>query len=262
VAFAAAGMMLAACGGSSSGSSTGATARRDVAVLRVTTRGGFTAESRQAAQLPQLSVYEDGRVLILGPTTLEFPGPALPNLQEFRLTREGLARIVDDARAAGLLDDPSPDFGNPGITDQPTTTVTVRADGITRHVDVYALSFRDGLTAEQRDNRERLERLIQQVGDPDAQRPVVVPNSTRRYETTALAVLVRRSDTTDGETRDWPLDDLAGTECEVFRGSDLTAVLDAAGNARQDAQWLSGNESYQLVFRPLLPDEKGCDDVR
>ncbi len=112
--------------------------------MRVVTEGGFAAESRQPAQLPRLSVYGDGRVIILGPTTLEFPGPALPNVQEFRLTREGLTRVVDEARDAGLLDDPPPDYGDPGVTDQATTTVTVRADGVTRRVDVYALGFRAG----------------------------------------------------------------------------------------------------------------------
>jgi hypothetical protein len=46
----------------------------------------------------------------------------------------GLARIIDEARDLGLLDDPSLDFGNTGITDQPTTTVTVRLDGRTQSV--------------------------------------------------------------------------------------------------------------------------------
>ena len=69
-------------------------------------------------------------------------------------------------RDAGLLDDPPPDYGDAGITDQSTTTVTVRVDGRARRVDVYALDFTDGVTTEQRDNRERLTRLIQRAGDP------------------------------------------------------------------------------------------------
>ena len=88
-----AAVALAACGGSSS--SPGGTgpprppAGSDEVVVRVVTEGGFAAESRQPAQLPRLSVYGDGRVITLGPTTLEFPGPALPNLQEFRVTGAG-----------------------------------------------------------------------------------------------------------------------------------------------------------------------------
>jgi hypothetical protein len=138
----------------------------------------------------------------------------------------------------------------------------VRGDGRTRRIDVYALGFTDGVTAEQRQNRERLDRFIQLVGDPDGQLPVVVPSSPRRYETDALAVLIRRSGTSEGESRDWPLGDLAGTQCAVFRGLDLTAVLDAARDAREDARWLSRNQSYRLFLRPLLPDERSCDDLR
>jgi hypothetical protein len=251
-------LVLAACGGSSDGAQP---AEATEVVLRVVTRGGFAAESRQAAQLPQLSVFGDGRVIIRGPTTLEFPGPALPNLQEFRLTRDGLANIVDEVRNLGLLDDPPPDFGDPGITDQPTTTVTVSLDGRTRHVDVHALGFTDGLTDQQRQNRDRLNELIQRAGDADAQVALVVPGTTRRYEPNALAVLIRPSDTSDSETRDWPLGDLAGAQCAAFRSSDLVAVLDAARNA-EDVRWFSAGESYRLVFRRLLPDEKGCDDLR
>ncbi len=256
-------LVFAACGGGSTGRPDRPAADRpDVAVVRVTMRGGFAAEGSRRGQPPHPSVFGDGRVIILGPTTLEFPGPALPNLQEFRLTGDGLKRIIDEARTAGLLDDPPPDYGHPGITEQPTTTVTVHAGGTTHRVEVYALGFTDGLTAEQRENRERLNRFIQLTGDPDARREFVLPDSTRRYEMTAVAVIIRPSDTTDGETRAWPLGDLAGTQCAVFRGRDLTAVLDAARNAREDVRWLSGNDSYRLVFRPLLPDEKGCDDLR
>jgi hypothetical protein len=258
----AAAVVLAACGGGSSGpGDRTAPDRSDRVVLRVVTRGGFAAEASQRGRVPQLSVFADGRVITLGPTTLEFPGPALPNLQEFRLNREGLARIVDDARSAGLLDDPPPDFGDAGITDQATSTVTVSADGRTRRVEVYALDFDDGLTADQRANRDRLRKLIQLAGDADAMRTFVVPESTRRYDPTALAVLIRRSDTTDGETRAWPLDDLEGMQCAVFRGDDLNRVLDAARAARDGDRWESAGSTYQLEFRPLLPDERSCDDV-
>lgn len=261
-AVVAAAVVLAACGGSSSRpGDRPAPDRSDRVVLRVVTRGGFAAEASQRGRVPQLSVFADGRVITLGPTTLEFPGPALPNLQEFRLTREGLARIVDDARNAGLLDDPPPDFGDAGITDQPTTTVTVSVDGRTRRVEIYALDFDDGLTAEQRDNRERLRKLIQLAGDADAMRAFVVPDSARRYEPTALAVFIRPSDTTDGETRAWPLGDLQGMRCAVFRGDDLRAIFDAARAAREGDRWESAGSTYQLQFRPLLPNERSCDDV-
>ena len=306
-----AALVILGCGESSSGTSgpSPPSGAPDEVVVRVVTDGGFAAESREPARLPEVSVFGDGRVITQGPTTLEYPGPALPNLQEFRLTRDGVAAIVDEARAAGLLDDPPPDYGDAGITDQATTTVTLRVDGTKAEVQVYTLSFDDGLTVEQRENRRELQQFIGFVGHAHGVGVHVIPGSTRRYEPEALAVRVesflsdlkaalmrcRRmgaqctkleppsgdpmrhySRTTydelhEGvkvlqadlktEERRWPLGDLAGTECAVFHGAELAAVLDAADGARGDVRWLSGNDSYRLVFRPLLPDEQTCDDV-
>ncbi|HKH26583.1 MAG TPA: hypothetical protein VKB11_05530, partial [Acidimicrobiia bacterium] len=229
----AAALVLAACGYSSSGGSVSSRppVGTDEVVVRVVTSGGFAAESRQPAQLPQLSVFGDGRLIVYGPTTLQFPGPALPNLQEVRVTGAGLRRIVDEARAAGLLDDPPPDYGEPGVTDQATTTVTVRAGSTTRQVEVYALGFKgrvSGVTPEHSENRRRLQQFIQLAGDPGALDEEVVRDSERRYEPAALAVLVRPSDSTEGDTRAWPLGDLAATDCTVYTDGDLGTVLDAA----------------------------------
>jgi hypothetical protein len=264
--LAAAALALAGCGESSSGRSvsSGTTTPGDEVVVRVDTGGGFAAESRPPARLPQLGVFGDGRVITEGPTTLQYPGPALPNLQEHRVTGDGLRRIVDEARAAGLLEDEPPDYGDPDVTDQATTTVTVRAGGITRQVDVYALGFKgrvSGVTPEQSENRRRLEHFIGLAGDSGALADVVVPGSERRYEPAVLAVLVRPSDSTDGDARTWPLGDLAGIDCGVYTGSDLATVLDVARGAREGDRWTSRNATYQIDFRPLLPDERTCDDL-
>ncbi|HEV8207022.1 MAG TPA: hypothetical protein VGR04_10085 [Acidimicrobiia bacterium] len=201
-------------------------------------------------------------MIIVGPTTLEFPGPALPNLQEFRVTGDGLGKIIDEGREAGLLDDPPPDYGDPGITDQPTTTVSLRLDGRTRTVDVYALNFSDGVTAVQRENRRRLTNFIELAGDPGALLPVVVAGSTRRYAAAAIAVLVRPSDATNGDTHAWPLGDLAGTDCVVLNGGEAGTALDAARAAHEGDVWESAGATYDVAFRPLLPDERTCADVR
>jgi hypothetical protein len=261
---AAAALVIMGCGGTSSGTSgpSPPSGAPDEVIVRVITEGGFAAESREPARLPDVSVFGDGRVITQGPTTLEYPGPALPNLQEFRLTSDGLAAVVDEARAAGLLDDSPPDYGDAGITDQSTTTVILRVDGTNAEVQVYALDFDDGLTAEQRENRRRLQQFIGFAGHAHGVGVHVVPGSTRRYEPEVLAVRVEKflSDVKT-EERHWPLGDLAGTDCAVFRGTELAAVLGAADGAREDVRWFSGDDSYRLVLRPLLPDERSCDDV-
>jgi hypothetical protein len=266
VAVVTATVALAACGDSTSGESgpPRAPTGPDEVVVRVVTEGGFTAETRRPAHLPQLSVFGDGRVVVIGPTALQYPGPALPNLQEFRVTRAGLARILETARAAGLLDDAVPDYGDPGVTDQATTTVTVRADGITRRVDVYALGFRgrvSGVTPEQSEQRDRLQQFIELAGDAGALGDDVVAGSERRYEPTALAVRVEPADASDGETHGWPLGDLAGAECAVHRGADVARALDVARTAHEGDAWESAGATYTVTFRPLLPDERTCADL-
>jgi hypothetical protein len=49
--------------------------------------------------------------------------------------------------------------------------------------------------------------------------------------------------------------------CAVFRGSDLATALDAARAARDGDRWRSERATYDLGFRPLLPDERTCDDL-
>ena len=85
--------------------------------------------------------------------------------------------------------------------------------------------------------------------------------SERRYETTSLAVLVRPTDTTDGDVHAWPLGDLGDTRCVVLTGADAaTAIAAARGTSDGDA-WTSAGASYDLDFRPLLPDEHDCGDL-
>ena len=116
------------------------------------------------------------------------------------------------------------------------------------------------MTAEQRENRQRLEQLIQRAGDPDGA-PGVLAGSERRYEPASLAVLVRPSDTTDGDTHAWPLGDLAGTDCVVLTGADAATASAAARGTSDGDVWGSAGATYTVTFRPLLPDERTCADL-
>jgi hypothetical protein len=82
-----------------------------------------------------------------------------------------------------------------------------------------------------------------------------------RYEPTALAVLVRSSDATDGDTHAWPLGDLTGTDCVVLTGADVATASAAARGTNDGHVWESAGATYTVPFRPLLPDERTCADL-
>jgi hypothetical protein len=243
----------------------------DALVVRVATGGGFVPSTSRLAEIPELAVYGDGRAIVVGPTTLEFPGPALPNLQQGSLNADELQELLRAADVAGLFGGEEPDYGDPGVTDMPTTTVTINAGGVERTVSAYALAYEDGdddLAPEQREARERLREFIAVV-DADV--------ATESYEADSVAVFVRPYDpdeSTEPSTtapHPWPLGDLAGagepyegfsdTRCLVVAGADAETVLAAAGDARDGDPWRVGDVDYALVFRPLLPDESSCADL-
>lgn len=234
--------------------------------------GGFVPPSSRLAEIPEVSVYGDGRVIMLGPTTLEFPGSALPNLQVGQLSAPELDEFRRAIEAAGLLADPPPDFGDPGVTDMPTSVVTITVDGEERTLSAYALDFVEGddqLEPDQREARLALRALVRGF-DGDL--------ATEQYEAESVAVFVRTNEAEEGSddapepaTRDWPLGDLAGagepyegfdeTRCLVVTGADAQTVLTAAADASEGDGWRSGNAEYDVVFRPLLPDETSCADL-
>jgi hypothetical protein len=247
----------------------------DEIVVQIATGGGFVPFTSRLAEVPEVTVYGDGRIVMVGPTTLEFPGAALPNLQEGRLTEDEVQELLRAAERAGLLDPEPPQYGEPLVTDLPTTVVTVAAGGDEHRVAVYALDYQDdtGLSREHRDARRRLRDLVRGI-DADA--------VDRRYRPEAMAVFVRPGDAQDDAdstgarpppaVQEWPLGDLAGagdpygdsdplTRCLVVSSADLDTVLAAAEQATAETRWASGGNAYALVFRPLLPDEHGCDDL-
>ena len=50
--------------------------------------------------------------------------------------------------------------------------------------------------------------------------------------------------------------------CVTASGAERDAILAAAENANQNTPWGSGGNQYTVTFRPLLPDETGCADLK
>ncbi|MBJ7450768.1 MAG: hypothetical protein JHC71_01640 [Blastococcus sp.] len=246
----------------------------DALVLRVDQVGGYTTPGADAARLPMVSVYADGRVFGLGPVAAIWPGFAWPNLQVRQIPVEQVRDLVARALAAGVADTTDP--GSPPLADVTTTrfTLVTAEERVVR--EVYALregATAGGLTDDQRAVRAELLSLLdelQDVAQPFDGSPAV-------YEAPLVAAVVApwiapEDDGSglrfDGPPRAWPGPPLPGEPigpdigCVVAAGDEATAVRAAADGAHVLTPWETPDGAlWSVTFRPLLPDESTCADL-
>ncbi|GIE74622.1 hypothetical protein Aph02nite_05720 [Actinoplanes philippinensis] len=241
--------------------------------LRVEYRGGFVPAETIPSRIPLFTVYTDGRAITEGPVTLIYPGPALPNLQEIKLSAAQVRELTDAAVAAGVRS--GSDFGTPGVADIPSTRISVVTAGGEQSVEVMALSEARpddaSLSPAQQAARKKLSEFVKSLHDlfADAASPAAQP-----YQAEKVAVLASPyQDTGDGAGGDpvtWPAAELPGAflnqdlriNCLTVEGAAKDKVLALAKQASERTPWESAGKKWQIRFRPLLPDEKQCADLR
>jgi hypothetical protein len=252
-----------------------APAAADEVVLRVRHEGGFVPVDMVPGRIPLVSVYGDGRVITQGPQIAVYPGPALPNLQVQQLDPARLDDLLQRAMAAGVRS--GADYGMPGVADAPSTRVEVRYAGRTYAVNVEALGEAQPddprLTPEQQAARTRLSAFVTELTGLPAAAGMPEPAAYRPSAVAALA----RAYTPPGEELPtkpapvaWPGPALPGPElfprvglgCVTATGAQAEAVLAAAAKSTAITPWTSGGKRYTVTFRPMLPDETGCADLK
>ena len=289
VAVAAVAVLASACGGvgnddPGSGGTTGATGAigiehptgADQPILRVAYEGGFVPYEYTLGSTPFWSLFGDGTLIVPGPQIEIYPGPALPNLTATPVSEEGIQAILEAARDAGLMDGDA-NYGNQCIADAATTVFTTSAGGTTTVVSAYALDV--GETAgtcgneKDADARAKLAAFQAKLTDLRSWLPNGSIGTERPYDPTQMRVYVlpyQGDAELPQEPIAWPLDPSLDTfgeaapdapadvRCGVVTGEDLTTLLEAAEGANALTPWTSGRTEYQLIFRPLLPDEHAC----
>ncbi|SDS24387.1 hypothetical protein [Actinoplanes derwentensis] len=259
--------------GSSTPVTESTTADPDSIALRVEYRGGFVPAETIPGRIPRFSVYADGRALSEGPVTAIYPGPALPNLQEIKLSAAQVKELTDGALAAGVKS--GGDFGTPNVADTPSTRIVVATAGGEQTVEVMALNEANpddkSLTAAQHAARKKLTEFLASVDRLFAE---TASPASKPYQPTRLAVLAQPyQDTGDGAggaTVAWPAAALPGAalneqlkiNCVTVEGTELEAVWKLAGTANARTPWESAGKKWQIIFRPLLPEETGCDSLK
>jgi hypothetical protein len=242
-------------------------------VLRVESRGGLLPPLERERQLPSISIYGDGLVLVPAPVDASFPGPAGYELQGFTIDAGLLDDIVTAAVSIGLaegdrhLAQEGPEF----VADAGATTITV-VTGSGHHVTSADALFEtaESDTPARTQLRDFVERLFAlqptEVGlaphEPDAYRvfvaapdpgfgaelPVAPPVAWPFSEPLADWGEALPADGLSVDVRCLvvPLTELADA-FEVLRAvTSVTVVVDRAG------------EEAIVAYRPLLPDEEGC----
>jgi hypothetical protein len=272
-------LLAAACGrvtgsGGSGGGGIEHPTGADELVLRMDVGGGFVAPTYELARIPTWSLFGDGRVITEGPQAMIYPGPALPNVQVQTITEDGIQAILEQARQAGLMG-PDRDYAFHCITDAPTTTFTIYADGQKHVITAYALGESQGpCQGADTAARAKLAAFQAELSDLARWLPAGSIGQQGRFEPSEMRVYVQPYSGASGQDLhqdaiDWPLaqqlsafgqpdPSLQDLRCGVVAGSDLLALLTDAERANQLTPWRDGGARYSLIFRPLLPDEHSC----
>lgn len=263
----------------------------DEAVLVVENVGGFMPIDFMATQLPTFALYGDGRVVVQGMQTLEFPGPALPPLLERRLTEEGIQAVLAAVQETNLFGSDLELRGAMNVVaDAADTVFHVNAGGRQVTVSVYGLGTLmpgmeppPGMPAAELEAHAALAALNDQLTLLEEWLPADAwaTDGWHPYEPEAFRLYVRdvTGEPVDGDlpehVLDWPTgDDPAafgeeqplfgdGTRCGAVEGDVAQAWLEALGGAKQNSRWTDdGERRFSVAPRPLLPhEEAACPDA-
>jgi hypothetical protein len=264
----------------------------DEAILVVSSQGGFVPVEFAVRNMPSFTLLGDGRVIVQGMQTLEFPGPALPALQERTLTEEGIQQVLRAVEETDLF---TGDLELRGmqqmVADAADTVFELNAAGLESTVTVYALGMLmpdmevPGMDAGEVAAHESLTRLSERLLLPEefigselwereGWQPYE-PDAFRLYVVDVTGQPIEGGDL-PGMVQDWPTDDDPaafgdpageflgpGTRCGVVEGELGETWFAALSNANENTLWTTDGENrYRVLARPLLPhEERSCPEL-
>jgi hypothetical protein len=226
--------------------------------------GGFTPYFHQAMITPSLAVYGDGRVIQYDDGRQPPNVPATYLLS--RVDPQLVAAFVADTEARKLIASET-DFGDPGVSDMPTTTVQLHGAGSPHRVYVYAFGegFDNDLAPAQRRARRDLREVIDRASalPGDAER---LPYQPDRVQVTEFAL--------DGVGKsrgaEWPGPDPSSflvpvtprsvrLACGQLSGQPAEKAY-AAARKNPDGIWTYDAKRRVFAVVPELPGLGGCPE--
>ncbi len=262
------------------------------AILVVAFEGGFVPVEFLATALPTFVLLGDGRVIMQGPQSLEFPGPAYPALIERTLTEDGIQAVLAAVEETNLF---TSDLDLRGaqnmVADASDTLFILDAGGQDVTVRVYGLGAlipdmepAPGITSGEIEAHRILGLLNDGLMTLDSWLPAGSweAEGWQPYEPQAFRLYVRDSSAEPveggdlpGQVRQWPTDDDPalfgeevvffgnGTRCGVVEGELGGTWLAELAAANQMTRWTDdGDRRFTVLARPVLPHEDpGCPDL-
>jgi hypothetical protein len=245
-------------------------------LVRVAFEGGFVPLEWTYRSLPSFSLYGDGTLVLPGAQIELYPGPALPAIATRTMTEEGIQTTLEEALGSirGVPDEML-DMGSVGLADVPTTVITIRAGDVDRTIKVYGLSELterpQHMSAEEFQARGQLQQLVTKLEGLATWLPDGSLGTETSYEGSGARLFVseyRKGDLPQ-EPITWPLqedldrfgDVVIGSEtyrCGIVEGTEWTTLREAASQANELTPWTESGTRFSILFRPLLPDERGC----
>jgi hypothetical protein len=248
----------------------------DEVLVRISYEGGFVPVEWTYTNFAFYSLLGDGALIVPGAQIELYPGPALPAISSRQVDESGIQAILEQALAVTRnIPADLNDLGFMGIADASTTVITVSAGGVDRTIRAYALSELterpDGMPEREYQARLSLQELVTTLTGPTEWLPEGSLGPEGAYEASAARVFVGDYRSVDDVAQDpmpWPLsarladfgDPIppGGMRCGVVEGEDWDTVRDSATAANQLTPWTEAGDRYSILFRPLLPDERGC----
>ena len=262
----------------------------DEPILVIEDVGGFAMVSMLANRVPTFALYGDGRVVMQGAQTLEFPGPALPALIERTMNEDGIRAVLEAVEDTALFTGDLELRGAQAMVADATDTVFhLNANDRAVTVSVYALGMLDpsfggnfqGIEQAEIDAHATLSQLRDALMTVDTSVPAdsweaegwqpYEPDGFRLYVRDVSGEQIEGGDLPN-QVREWPTDDDParfgeeqalfgdGTRCGVVEGDVAATWFSELSAANQQTLWTTDGENrFTVVPRPLLPgDEAAC----
>ncbi|MEO6987811.1 MAG: hypothetical protein ABI239_04110 [Aquihabitans sp.] len=241
----------------------------DQVVWQTRVTGGVLTDVSEAAAVPVITIYGDGRIFRSAPfkdRRFDQPVPVMTAKVDVGL----LSAFVTRAETSGLFDTDT-DFGKPDVPDMATTVAMLHGKNEPLWLEAYALGgrFDADLSDAQAESREDLRRLLAAAEELVPIPEPWMPERVRVMRLADDATFDPKPDADAGaEPLPWPGPDLDELLQPTPEGSSALACGEVTGSAAaalfDDAtenplpQWRVDGKVRTLILVALLPGEAAC----